>query len=68
MSKMIFIKYLPPVSCWAQIRPKIKSVSNLLKLKIFDISNMQISLLMSKIIFVKYLPFARPKLAHKFLA
>ena len=28
---------------------------------------MQISILMSKIFFVKYLPPARPKLAHEFL-
>ena len=52
MSKIIFLKYLPPV------RPKL--VPNLKMLRIywilgtFDISNIQIFILMSKIIFIKY--------------
>ena len=41
--------------------PNIKSAHNLLKFGTFDISSVPISILMSKIIFVKYLPPARPK-------
>ena len=52
MSKIIFIKYLPPV--WHKY-PKIKSAQNLLKFGTFDISNMLILILMSKMIFMKYL-------------
>ena len=52
----------------AQIGPKIKNAQNLLKLGTFDISNMQVSILISKIILMKYLPHVRPKLAHEFLA
>ena len=49
----------------AQIGSKIKNAQNLLKLGTFDISNMPISILMSKMIFIKYLPHVRPKLAPK---
>ena len=49
----------------AQIGPKIKSAQSLLKFGTFDISNILISILMSKIIFIKYLPLLRPKLVPK---
>ena len=55
MSKIIFMKYLPPV------RPKIKNYQNLLKFDTFDISNIPIS----KIIFITYLPPVRPKMVPK---
>ena len=48
-----------------QIGPKIKTAHNLLKFGTFDISNMSISILISKMIFVKYLPPVRPKLVPK---
>ena len=41
-------------TCKAQTGPKIKSTQNLLKFGTFDISNMPISILMSKIIFIKF--------------
>ena len=41
-------------TCTAQIGPKIKSAQNLLKFGTFNISNMPISILMSKMIFIKY--------------
>ena len=52
-------------TCTAQIGPKIKSAQNLLKFGTFNISNMPISILMSKIIFMKYLPPVRPKFISK---
>ena len=105
MSKIIFIKYLPPVR--PKLVPKLKVIricwnlaysifqicqprfwcqkcflwiiylllgpnwsqnqecSGLLKFGTFDISNIPISLLMSKIIFIKYLPLVRCKLVAK---
>ena len=63
MSRIIFINYLPPVR--SKIGPKIKSAQNLLKFGSFDISNMPISILMSKMIFIKYLPVVSPKLVLK---
>ena len=51
--------------CSAQIVPKIRSTQNLLKFGTFHISNIPISILMSKIIFIKYLPLLRPKLVPK---
>ena len=105
VSKIIFMKYLPPVrpkmvlklkivriywnlahlifqvcrslfECLKQFlwniyhllypnSPKIKNAQNLLKFGRIDISNMPISILMSKISFMKYLPPVRPKLAPK---
>ena len=47
-------------TCQAQISPKIKNAQNLLKFGTFDISNMPVSILMSKITFMKYLPPAKP--------
>ena len=105
MSKIIFIKYLPPgrpklvpklivlriywklahlmfqirrsqfscqkcffyqifTNCQAPIGPKMKNAQNLLKFGRIDISNMSISILMSKSIFIKYLPLVRPKLVQ----
>ena len=61
MSKMIFVKYLPPT----QIGHKIKNAQDLLKFAAFDISNIPISILMSKTIFIKHLPITRPKLFPK---
>ena len=52
-------------TCTAQIGPKIKSAQNLLKFGTFDILNTSISTLMSKMIFIKYLSPARPKLVPK---
>ena len=52
-------------TCSTQIGPKIKSTQNLLKFGITDISNILISILISKMIFVKYLPPVRPKLIPK---
>ena len=105
MSKIIFMKYLPPprpkmvpklkmlriywnlahvifrisrsrfwcqklflvilTICSAKIGPKIKSANNVLKFSTFDISNMPISILIWKMIFIKYLPPVRPKLVPK---
>ena len=45
--------------------PKIKSAQNLLNFGTFDISNMLISILMSKMTFMKYLSSVRPKLTPK---
>ena len=42
-----------------KIRFKITNAQNLLKFDTFDISNIPILILMSKIIFVKYLPAVR---------
>ena len=42
--------------------PKIKNTQNLLKSGTSNISSMPISILMLKIIFIKYLPPVRPKL------
>ena len=52
--KIIFIKYLSPLS--AQIGLKIKSVQKLLKFGTLIVSNMLTSILTSKFIFIKYLP------------
>ena len=52
-------------TCYAQIGPKTNSVENLLKFGLIDISDMPISILMSKIYFMKYLPPVRPKLFPK---
>ena len=62
MSKIIFMKYLPPVR--PKMIPKLKMPRiywNLTR----DISNIPISVFMSKIIFIKYLPTAWPKLVPK---
>ena len=53
------MKYLTPV------RSKIKNTQNLLKFGTFNISNIPISILMARIIFMKYLPPASPKLVPK---
>ena len=44
---------------------KIKSAQNLLKFGTLDIANMPISILMSKIIFMKHLRIVKPKLVPK---
>ena len=63
ISKMIFMKYLPPVKL------KLVSKSKMLRicwnLGIFDILNIPISILMWKLIFIKYLPLFWPKLVTK---
>ena len=46
----------------AQIGRKIKSAQNLLKSGTFDILNMRIWILISKMVFIKYLPPVRPKI------
>ena len=52
------------ITCWAQIAPKIKTALNLLKFDTFDITNIAISILMSEMIFMKYLPPVRFKLVQ----
>ena len=60
----LFMKYLPPVRF--KLVPKLKMLRlYLLKIGTFDISNVPISILMSKIIFVKYLQPLRLKLFPK---
>ena len=49
----------------AKISPKIKNAQNLLKFGTFDISSMPISILMSKIIFMKYLLTVTGKLTPR---
>ena len=51
--------------CSAQFGPKIISAHTLLKFGTFGIWNMPISISMSKIIFIKYLPPVRSKLVPK---
>ena len=63
MSKIIFKKYF--YRLLGQISPKIKNAQDLLNFGKFDISNILISIPMSKIIFIKYLPLVRPKLIPK---
>ena len=77
MPKIIFMKHLPSVR--PKLVPKLKMLNlvnialwikmknawNLLKFGTFDFSNMPISILMSKIIFLKYLTIIRPKLVSK---
>ena len=79
MSKFIFSKHLPlarpkllpklkvPRIYWnlVQINPKIKHAQNFFKFDPFDISKMATLILMSKIIFIKYLPSIRFKLIIK---
>ena len=52
-------------TCSAQIGSKIESAQDLLKFGVFDNLNIPISILMSKMIFIKYLPTARLKLVPK---
>ena len=52
-------------TCQAQIGPKIKNAQNLFKLGTLNVSNMMISNLISKMIFIKNLPTVRPKLVPK---
>ena len=52
-------------TCLAKIGPKIKSTQNLLKFGTLEISNMPISILILKMIFIKYLPHVRPILVSK---
>ena len=52
-------------TCYAQIGPKTNSAENLLKFSLIDISDTPISILVSKIYFMKYLPPVRPKLFPK---
>ena len=63
MSKIVFIKYLPPVR--PKLVPKLKMLRMYLYLGTFDILNSPISGLMQKIIFMKYLPPVWPKLVTK---
>ena len=62
MSKMIFIKYFPPLGTnWSQNW----KCSGLIEIGNIDIWNIPISILMSKIIFIEHLPPVRPKLVPK---
>ena len=49
----------------AQNGPKIKNTQNLLKFGTCDILNTPISILVSKIIFIKHLPIAGPLIGPK---
>ena len=51
-------------SCYSQIGPKLKNAQNLLRFGRADISNLPISVLMSIMIFIKYLPPVRFKLVQ----
>ena len=53
------------ITCLFQNGLKTKNAHNLLKFDKCDISNIQISILMSKSIFINYLPPVRPKLLPK---
>ena len=65
ISRFWFQKLLLITTYYTQIGPKIKSAQNLLKFGTFNISNMPISSLNSKMILMKYLPPVRPKLVPK---
>ena len=54
MSKIIFMKYLPPVR--PKTFPKSKNAQNLLKIDTCDTSNIPISILMLKNIFILFGP------------
>ena len=54
MSKIIFMTYLPPVR--PKIFPKSKNAQNLLKIDTCDTSNIPISILMLKNIFILFGP------------
>ena len=62
MSKMIFIKYLPPVRLKLVPKLKVPRICRNLAHLMFQIY-IPISILMSKMVFMKYLPTGRPKLA-----
>ena len=55
------MKYLLPVLSVSTI----ENAQKLLKFGTVDISNMSVSILMSKMIFIKNLPSVRPKLVPK---
>ena len=61
--KNIFYEIL--TTCQVQIGFKIKNAQNFSKFGQFGISNMPISILMSNLIFIKYLPLVTPKLVPK---
>ena len=61
--KKIFMTYLSPVR--PKLVSKFKMFRFLMKFGTFDISNMSVSILVSKMIFIKYLPPVRPKLVQK---
>ena len=63
MSKIIFHEIF--TTCEAQNGPKIKNAQNLLEFRICDISNIPISILMSKIIFIEYILPVQPKMVPK---
>ena len=59
------MKYLSPAM--PKLVPKLKKIRMEVNQNfgVFDILNMPISILMSKMIFMKYLPIVRPKLVPK---
>ena len=63
MSKIIFYELFTTYQ--AQNGPRIKDAQNLSKFGTSNISSMLIVILMSKIIFMKYLPPARPQMVLK---
>ena len=58
MSKLIFIRYLLPAK--PKLVPKFKNTQKFVKFDTFAILDMSISILMSKMVFMKYLPAATP--------
>ena len=59
--------FLLNTTCSAQNGPKIKSAQNLLKFGTFDISNLPIPILMSKMTLMKYLSPVRPKSSQNWI-
>ena len=58
MSKIILMKYFPPAR--PKLVLKLKTLGIILKFGTFGISNIHISILVSKIIFLRYLPAIKP--------
>ena len=56
--------FLLDTTCSTQIGPKIESTQNLLKFGTIDISSIPIFILMSKIVFIKYLLPVKPKMVQ----
>ena len=52
MSKIIFMKYLPPARL--KLFSKLKTAQNLLEFSTSNISSVSVTFLMSKIIFMKF--------------
>ena len=62
MSKISFMKYLPPVR--PKLIPKLKS-SEVIEIWHIRYFKYAVSIMTSKMVFMKYLPIVRPKLISK---